>query len=148
VFLPRTHERLNTFALLRVCRQIYAETALLPFIVNTFSALDCRNLRKSFKAFRKYQRSQITHLQIKVWGSAVRAPAYWFASSLKPDKFAVLPGLRRIKFQLFPDDKWKNKSFSETETFLRSIPEFALLANKYDIVVEKMDVTWLTLHRE
>jgi hypothetical protein len=143
VFLAKPHEGLNTFALLRVCRQTYAETALLPFSVNTFAALDCCNLGKSVKAFKKYQRSQITHLQVEHLVSDVQA-SQWFKSSLDLKNYDVLPGLRCVKFQLFPCMISGHKSFSEAETILRSLPEFALLADKYDAVVEEMEVSWLT----
>jgi hypothetical protein len=148
VFLPKPSERLNTFALLRVCRQIYAETALLPFSGNTFSVVACRKMGNPAKAFKKYQCSQITHLQVELWDSAVRVSPRWFVSLLSLKNFAFLPGLRCIKVQLFPDKDWEFMSFSKTKTLLRLIPEYALLADKYDLVVEKMDVSWVTFYRE
>src|SRR4051812_48744235 len=54
-FLGEPSGRPNAFALLRTCRQIYAETAVVPFTSNVFSARYCWNLKRSLRSFRRYQ---------------------------------------------------------------------------------------------
>lgn len=54
------------FALLRVCRQIYAETALHPITTSVFQVSDCSELRKATKSFRKYQLAHITGVHTEV----------------------------------------------------------------------------------
>ncbi|KAI4684957.1 uncharacterized protein J4E88_004399 [Alternaria novae-zelandiae] len=54
----------NTLALLVVCRQIYAETALLPFSSNTFSASRPDNLKMWIKRFPPAVSEAITSIQL------------------------------------------------------------------------------------
>jgi hypothetical protein len=146
MFLPEPRERPNAFALLRVCRQIYVETAIISFRANTFSVFWFARIKASAKAFSKYQRSQITDLLFEscgydnVWLS-------WMRTSMALSNFSALPGLRRIKFQIFPSFAG-TASFSKIETDLRSLQEFALLNGTYEVVFEEMDVSWDAFHEE
>jgi hypothetical protein len=153
VFRPKPHERSNLFTILRVCRQIYAETALLPYNVNVFSVHDllgddALQVGKSANRLKKYQLSQIAELKITLTSSGVMFPYSWTSCSLNPSKFMDLTGLRRIKIQIFTCDEWKASSFSQVETRLRSYAGVSLLVDRYDLVIEKMDATWQAYHAE
>jgi hypothetical protein len=152
VLRPRPRERSNIFALLRVSRQIYAETALLPYNVNTFavedlSSNDVLKAGKSANRLKKYQLGQITELEIRLTNAGVMCRYPWIAS-LNPSKFTVLTGLRRITIQVFSCDEWRTSSFSQIETRLRSFPCVSLLLVGYEIVVEKMDLSWIAYNAE
>jgi hypothetical protein len=148
----QARERSNIFALLRVSRQIYAETALLPYNVNTFavedlSSNDVLKAGKSANRLKKYQLGQITELEIRLTNAGVMCRYPWIAS-LNPSKFTVLTGLRRITIQVFSCDEWRTSSFSQIETRLRSFPCVSLLLVGYEIVVEKMDLSWIAYNAE
>lgn len=57
---------LQGLPLLRTCRQIYAESAMLPFRLNTFSSDYINWVTDNFRCMRAYQRAQIMDLQIDV----------------------------------------------------------------------------------
>jgi hypothetical protein len=52
--------------MLRCCRQIYAEAALLPYSMNTFTFYDYDRIELDFKLLKPYQRAPITHIQLEV----------------------------------------------------------------------------------
>jgi len=53
-------------ALLRTCRQIYSETAIMPLALGTFSVESVREAARSLKKLKPSQRKQITNLQFTV----------------------------------------------------------------------------------
>jgi hypothetical protein len=82
-FKPRLKpsDRKNAMALLRACRQVYWETASLPYKLNTFVAEAASELTALVTQLRPYQHTQITSLEfglhhddpvfsLQVWGPA------------------------------------------------------------------------------
>jgi len=65
-FYPPTEPE-NATALLRTCRQIYSETAIMPLALTTFSVGSVWEAEKSLKKFKPNLRKQITTLQITVY---------------------------------------------------------------------------------
>jgi hypothetical protein len=144
VFLPERRERSNAFALLRVCRRIYAETAVLPFFANTISIGDCWLLRRDARRLRTSQRNQVTELSIEVHtsehGLDDEEHRVFLEGELRMGKFALFPSLQRLNFYLFSSNHWQNKSFLECETRIRSFFEADLRARAYVMLVEKMSM--------
>jgi hypothetical protein len=139
--LPSTQT--NACALLQVCRQIYAETALIPIVINTFSVSDYQSLARVARTLPKYQRGKISEVQFEIPTYKLEAERdKWLLYGFQITKFSALPGLRRVRVCLFPCDNWKVTTFHEYETRLRSCLETGLRARGYDLLVEKMDIHW------
>jgi hypothetical protein len=141
---PKPSEKKNAFALLRVCRQIYSETAPLSFAVNSFSIrphyrVSVANLRR----FQRYQIHQIKEIRIEM-DSLVE----WI--QFDKLKLGILPELRRIRFSIFPDrkHKWEKKSFTECENSLREVLLHTTWASSYDLIVEKMEMSFSTFNNK
>lgn len=98
----------NTFALLRVCRQIYAETALLPYKHNAFR-------------LRAVQLNLISDIRIATIGahhmletnqiSQQRSP---LPEALHVDRF---PGLRSVSFSVFRVPLYDEKTAAAQQPF-------------------------------
>lgn len=149
--MPRPSERENAFDLLRTCRQIYAETALLPFSANTFSWSFYSNLGTSVRAFRKFQCSQLLEVQFEMPASDLNDP--WSKNYLKGVFGGLtlgkwLPGLQLIHFCVFPDPSWDVISFTACDAFLRSDIVPIMLLKGYEITIEKMNEGWWDFHQE
>jgi hypothetical protein len=54
----------HAHALLAVCRQLFAETALLPFTLNTFSAEYLLELCRGLRVLKPYQTNNITSINV------------------------------------------------------------------------------------
>ncbi|KAH4935009.1 hypothetical protein HBI79_080080 [Parastagonospora nodorum] len=137
-FQPKPSEKKNAFALLRVCRQIYSETASLSFAVNSFSIRSHRRMSfASLRHFQRYQIHQINEIRIEV-----ASPVTWI--HFDKLKLGILPELRRIRFCIFPDPdhKWEKKSFTECENSVREILLLTTWASSYDLIVEKMEMSF------
>jgi len=65
-FYPSPTEPKDATALLRTCRQIYSEAAIMPLALTIFSVDNVRAAERSIKKFKPNQRKQITTLQFTV----------------------------------------------------------------------------------
>jgi len=65
-FYPSPTEPKDVTALLRTCRQIYSEAAIMPLALTIFSVRCVREAERSLKKFKPNQRKQITTLQFPV----------------------------------------------------------------------------------
>jgi hypothetical protein len=54
----------NALALLATCRQIHAETQLLPFRLSLFSALNCVSLHRWLLTIKPFQCTALTNIQV------------------------------------------------------------------------------------
>lgn len=53
-------------ALLRSCRQVYSEAALMPVRVNTFAFEGVYDIKRAIKLLKTHQCKQIIHLQFDI----------------------------------------------------------------------------------
>jgi hypothetical protein len=136
-------ERKNAFSLLRTCRQIYAETAVLPFTINRFSMTCYWTLLKSSKHFRKYQCSQIEKIQLEqsMYGLQERYRELVKSNLAERSLSTVLPGLRRIHIRAFPCSYYTGVTFGAFEAFLQSEVIPGMLAKGYQVSIEEMNIT-------
>jgi hypothetical protein len=150
MFVPMPRERVNASALLRTCRQIYAETALIPFAVNTFSVNDDYwPLRRVVKSLPKYQRSQITELRVELQSSELTEGSEpWWKCIFDTNRFSALPGLQCIRVCVFPSDDWETTIFSNCEARLRLCVESDLRSKGHDLVVEKMNTKYAVFEKK
>jgi hypothetical protein len=58
-------DRINAMAVLRICRQVYHETAVLPYKLNTFTSSRFECLRALTTKLRPYQYMHITSLRFE-----------------------------------------------------------------------------------
>ncbi|KAF2118340.1 hypothetical protein BDV96DRAFT_643592 [Lophiotrema nucula] len=94
-----SHLESNTLALLCICRQIYADTALLPFASNCFWIWDNTTM-KDWYEYNKVLRSQI---------GAVTMMQFWADDLTKDDviqDLMLFPNLKQIHVQ---ETGWSNK---------------------------------------
>ncbi|CAE7002197.1 hypothetical protein P3342_001556 [Pyrenophora teres f. teres] len=106
IYKPRSYKlkssptQLAGISLLRVCRQIYAEAAMLPILSNTFAF--CSFPSTAIRAVRKlkpYQRNQIISAHVEIVGPADLCPiylGYWV-----PKLLPYLPSLNEITIRVF-----------------------------------------------
>ena len=66
-FLSLPTEPKNAMALLRTCRQIYSEAAIMPLALTIFSVGSVREAMRSFNKLKLSQRKQITTLQFTIF---------------------------------------------------------------------------------
>jgi hypothetical protein len=71
--VPAEEERMDGLDLLRTCRQIYTETALLPYKLNTFGfGLSYHfSIKHEQRHLKSFQRAQIVNIEVAVydrWG--------------------------------------------------------------------------------
>jgi hypothetical protein len=137
--LPQPCERVNIFSLLTVCRQIYAETAILPLSTNTISLRQYWSQGKALNAIKTYQRKHVHEIQIEMLSNEFYADNIGFLrSSLSKATYASFPELQRIRIRMFPFTSWEETPFLECEQALRSAVESDLRVLGYDLLVEKM----------
>jgi hypothetical protein len=89
-------EQPHILALTHVNRQLHAETALLPYALNTFSFVDTRPVRNFLKNCTPSQVQAIRFIALDVWGgiSSLTHLAVW-----EQDKLSDLKGLTHIEFR-------------------------------------------------
>lgn len=87
-------------ALLRTCRQIYAEAALIPFKANTFSFWSFCGIEGLVKKRKRIQCNQISTIQLET-GEATRMGALWggVLGPALPNLSSLLPGLRHVNIR-------------------------------------------------
>jgi hypothetical protein len=148
--LPRPCERTNTFALLRVCRQIYAETALLPFSANTFLFRRYWDMGGRTNDLRKHQYSQIRDVQLEVTTLDTTKSVFQDRLTVRFKKMQLdrrFPGLQRLHVCVFPFRKKPKWSVSKCEAFIRTNLAPDVLAMGYGVTIEKMRTGWPRFNR-
>ena len=85
-----------SISLLRVCRQVYTETCLLPYKLNTFEFRSfewpCRfeyRLKKFLAMRSKAQLALLSRIQIRIHGTRVRTAAVWEEILRGPECFSL-----------------------------------------------------------
>jgi hypothetical protein len=93
----------NALALLAVCRQLYAETALLPFSLNVFSSNSPSTLRSWTSTIQPAYFNNITTLKLVTClfklSNRFKACSYYFEKP-KDWIFSELPSLRHIHLRI------------------------------------------------
>ncbi|KAI4916532.1 hypothetical protein J4E85_010187 [Alternaria conjuncta] len=92
----------NATALLRTCRQIYSETAIMPLALTVFSISSVQRAKRSFGRFKLRQRKQITILQFDIVSpeSVIELTEFFFVRN----KFMLadsLPALQELRVEVY-----------------------------------------------
>jgi len=101
-FYPSLAEPKNATALLRTCRQIYSETAIMPLALTVFSTSSVQRAKRSFGRFKLRQRKQITILQFDIVSpeSVIELTKFFFVRN----KFILadsLPALQELRVEVY-----------------------------------------------
>ena len=112
--------------LLRTCRQIYAETALLPYKTNTFSFQKYVGIKQGLRYLKPFQRAQIVDVQLEIFQrSNLRLPnnaAIEGLAQLSKYNLDFLPALKRLHILIFSTrDKPVPKVEESTGEILRDL---------------------------
>jgi len=99
--IPPFAERSNGTQLLRTCRQIYTETALLPYKTNTFIFETYTPVKYDLKRMKAFQRAHIEKIQFDVDCQAGDTDPYKLMFALGEDNLEVLPGLKHVHVVAF-----------------------------------------------
>ena len=103
----------NTLALLVVCRQVYAETALLPFSSNTFSASRPDKLKMWIKMFPPAVSEAITSIHLAAC-IKLSPPEHWVVVVSSIPKYKRLSldlsSLKRVKLDVLVATTHPNKA--------------------------------------
>ncbi|KAJ8112074.1 hypothetical protein OPT61_g5473 [Boeremia exigua] len=105
-------------ALLRTCRQIYSETASLPFRLNAMAFDSIWQLERGAKRFKCYQRKQFTTLRIEV--DSIAAVSTTFSLRDIHRMVRIRPAMKCIQVVVFSTSAQTNKdALKEAEVRLR-----------------------------
>ncbi|KAH4935014.1 hypothetical protein HBI79_080140 [Parastagonospora nodorum] len=111
--VPPFAERRNGTQLLRTCRQIYTETALLPYRANTFVFYTYIPIKHDLKYMKAFQRAQIEKIQLYTDCLAGGIEPYKLMVALASDKLKVIPGLKHVHVVAFCQPGRDESDFSE-----------------------------------
>lgn len=137
-------ERINTFALLRACRQIYAETALLPLTLNTLTVTSLGSIGRLLKGIPNYQRKRIKVLHIETWASMwgprlnLRIKERFEKAYLKTH----CPALQRIHVYIYPQKGDWASPIADAEAYVKSEVAPGFVARGYEVTVEVMTIDY------
>ena len=95
-FLCPLSEAHNATALLRTCRQIYAEAALMPLLLNNFCVQDGFSTYYALRNLKPHQRKHITSIRIEVLSVEYDRFTLTEFSNRSVSISRLLPNLRKI----------------------------------------------------
>jgi hypothetical protein len=137
-FRPEPYERPHTFVLLRACRQIFVETALLSIATSVFKVIPFCVLTRITKRFPTYQLRQIQELKYDFDSNAFLYTNSPFPrDTLDTSKLKVFPGLRCVHIRVYSYDKYRNHCFFADKMRFHSRFEPALHVAGYDLLVKR-----------
>lgn len=104
----------HSLALLRTCRQIHAETRLLPFTINTFQFKSEDAFKPWLAKFDSAQKAAIQHVRLVTWKARNMVESRGFAPRRLVDVFPVemFMGLSEMEVEvrhtgtMRADEKW------------------------------------------
>jgi hypothetical protein len=131
---PPFKENRNTLALLRTCRQIYSETALLPYKSSTYSCDLWQPLSHGLRHMKRFQRAQIEDLQVELDLPWSRNPVR--IQELCVDQLAILPGLKRVRILAFRDKYVLEHELEESRETIRNSLEPILAGTNISTMFE------------
>jgi hypothetical protein len=119
--LPPFIERNYGTQLLRTCRQIYIETALLPYRTNTFIFTTHYPVKQDIRYMKPFQRAQIEKIQFETSSSVGDTNPLDLSVALGKDNLEVIPGLKHIHVVAFCDRGHDPRDFSEQMKSVKAV---------------------------
>lgn len=124
--------------LLRTCRQIYSETAALPYSKNVYCFRYWSSVKSQLNGFKQYQLANITHIQVKVYNT-------WdlMISTDSRHNLSFLPALKRVRLVMFGVVYGGGTSrMDHSEEITRKQLEVLLDGRNVQIVFEYVESFW------
>jgi hypothetical protein len=145
--IPPMSERTHGMDLLRTCRQIYTETALLPYKSNTFTFAYYRMIEIDLRYLKTFQRAEITKIQVQVTDMAgldieiINQEKIGSLATVARHRLPGLPALKQIHILLFSEVEM---GFDATvcEANIRRQLDVLLAGREIDIVFEVASTSW------
>lgn len=127
-------------AILRTCRQIYAEAALMPLSLNIFS-FDCYDTaRMLIKRLKMYKSKRITSLRFDLRGRRdIDYPGHFnpFPPHRLQPLFQLLPALKELRVRAFNVPTAETLDFDGYASPLRKELEEAFPGHTIDLIFER-----------
>ena len=145
---PPTHQRYCDFTLLRNCRQIYQETAVLPYQLNTFTIINLQSLKADLGRPTDFQREQIVNIRLDVTKrTGLSFGVAGNAADLQQRNRALLPALKRIHVHVFGPDLYRTQIIPPGHTNdcinkVREQLDIQFDTKGFDISFEEMGTCW------
>ena len=136
---PPTSEPSVGVALLRCCRQIYSEAALMPIRLNTLAFSNVLHIKKATKLLKAHQRKQITMIRVEVspYGSWASACCSQFVANTITK---TLPALKNIEVVVFDASEVDMMhTLEEIKTYMRHNHAQHLGNNGITLTVKELD---------
>jgi hypothetical protein len=149
--VPRASDRALGLDLLRTCRQIYSETALLPYKLNTFSFNSYMDVNPHLATLARFQCRQITDIQLHV---PTQAGLLWtthrfasYVTRFQKRQLKLLPALKRLQILVFEPQGLSTASgpyMSEAIRNTRKQLDTLFATKDLAITFEEMKMPWYT----
>jgi hypothetical protein len=142
--VPRITDREHALALLQTCRQIYAETARLPYKSGILHAVDYRYIKRELGYLKSFQRAQFSELHLEAYHeNLLIRPDPLVTDLSKKDKYNLdfLPGLKRIRVVIFKKHIWVGLSIESLVAGVQARLDLMLVGKNIAITIEIVDVT-------
>lgn len=130
----------NAMALLRTCRQVYAEAALMPLLLNTFS-FDYITVVKKLKL---RQRKHIASIRFNLSSSLLFMLHATTLASHQISLPTLFPCLKKICVRIFGVPTSEDGAAQERERRVRREFELSNQGFQVDLHVEETDISWYT----
>jgi hypothetical protein len=145
-FCPLPTESKNAAALLRTCRQIYAEAALMPLTLATFSVSSIHQAKKALGKLKPHQRKQIRVFQFLCpTPDRVATLSCW---EYNPYKFSLgrsLPNLQALHVRIFEAED--TSTFNTNEEKVREYLKPSMQYMSVAVNLEHTSQPWLDYAR-
>ncbi|KAF2831381.1 hypothetical protein CC86DRAFT_138684 [Ophiobolus disseminans] len=145
--VPPKTERAFGLCLLRTCRQIYSETALLPYKLNIITFSHLSSFRHELMVLQKFQRSQVVGIHLEASRrSGILYPHQNFAknaANYRKRNLALLPVLKRIHVLVFGPDPFPVSYVDDCIKNSRYQIDIMFATENMEITFEVMTISWL-----
>ncbi|KAF1944057.1 hypothetical protein EJ02DRAFT_432624 [Clathrospora elynae] len=140
-------EPTKEMALLRTCRQIYAEAAMMPLILNKFSFECVFEAKYVLSKLKTHQRKHIAHLQFEL--SRPSRVSVLARSDFHRFRFPLpgyLPGLKELRVCIFSVSATDETARGENERQVRKKLEPHTQGTSIELNVEQTEFDWESYH--
>lgn len=135
-------EPTHAMALLRTCRQIYAEAALMPLAHNTMSFEYLSVIKVAINKLKPHQRKNITCIKINLLSpNCVHQLGPSYIMNKRVSLPRILPGLKEIHVRIFKSTA-ENAPPYNVEEKLHQYLAPSVIGMPVDLKIERMELTY------
>ncbi|KAL1795152.1 hypothetical protein ACET3X_006968 [Alternaria dauci] len=140
-FYPPWTKSKNAMALLRTCRQVYAEAASMPLTLTTFTTVCLPEVIGGLMTLKPHQRRMITSFHMQLRSPAFIQPLFRFLLKYGRRLAKLLPCLQGIHVQIFEVSDTSTQEANEER--VRRYLELDFQDSLITIKVEQTDKKWI-----